>query len=175
MSGSVSGNSGGGKRKGGLTSKGGGESEGEPIDIDMTPMMNMLIILISFLVTMVVFTQIAVIKFNLPPSGSSEANSESETDTTTHQDVDITVVISENGFQVIGEGRKLDPIPKGTKGYDFPKLGLFMKSLKGTYPTAESVVLLIDSTILYQDIIESMDVVRENKFPKILLSGGVYQ
>ena len=174
MSGSVSGPGGGGKRKGGLTSKG-GSADAPPIDLDMTPMMNMLIILISFLVTMVVFTQLAVIKFSLPPSGPGEGNeSATPPDTAVHPEVDITVVISENGFQIIGEGRKLDPIPKNSKGYDFPRLGQFMKTLKDEYPTSESVVLLIDSTIIYQDIITSMDVVRENKFPNILLSGGVY-
>ena len=36
-----------------------GSGAREAMDIDMTPMMNMLIILISFLVTMVVFTQLA--------------------------------------------------------------------------------------------------------------------
>ena len=175
MSGSATGPApGGGKRKGGLTNKG-GLADAPPIDLDMTPMMNMLIILISFLVTMVVFTQLAVIKFNLPPSGENQSASQAPADTVTHQDVDITVVLSENGFQIIGEGRKLDPIPKGTKGYDYPRLGQFMKTLKDTYPTAESVVLLIDSNIVYQDIITAMDVMRENKFPNILLSGGVYQ
>ncbi len=175
MSGSVSGpGPGGGKRKGGLTNKG-GLSDAPPIDLDMTPMMNMLIILISFLVTMVVFTQLAVIKFNLPPSGPGEGQAQAAPDSATAKDVDITVVVSENGFQIIGEGRKLDPIPKGSKGYDYPRLGQFMKSLKDEYPTAENVVLLIDSTILYQDIVSSMDVMREHNFPNILLSGGVSQ
>jgi biopolymer transport protein ExbD len=175
MSGSVSGPS-GGKSRGGLTS-GGKAAEGAPIDIDMTPMMNMLIILISFLVTMVVFTQIAVIKFNLPPAqgGAGEAAAAPDSSKEKGPDVDITVVVSENGFQVIGEGRKLDPIPKGTKGYDYPTLGQYMKKLKDEYPTSENVVLLIDSNIVYQDIITAMDVMREHKFPNILLSGGVYQ
>lgn len=159
----------------GITSRGGGHEE--PIEPDMTPMMNMLIILISFLVTMVVFTQLAVIKFNLPPAqggGGQEAKAAADS-TEKGPDVDITVVISENGFQVIGEGRKLDPIPKGAKGYDFPLLGAFMKKLKEEYPASENVVLLIDSSIVYQDIITSMDVMREQNFPNILLSGGLYQ
>lgn len=159
----------------GITARGGGHEE--PIEPDMTPMMNMLIILISFLVTMVVFTQLAVIKFNLPPAqggGGNEAEAARDS-TEKGPDADITVVITENGFQVIGEGRKLDPIPKGNKGYDFPLLGAFMKKLKDEYPTSENVVLLIDSNIVYQDIITSMDVMREQKFPNILLSGGVYQ
>jgi biopolymer transport protein ExbD len=142
----------------------------------MTPMMNMLIILISFLVTMVVFTQIAVIKFNLPPAqGGAGQAAPADSGKEKVPDADITVVLSENGFQVIGEGKKLDPIPKGAKGYDYAGLGQSMKRLKEEYPTSENVVLLIDSNIVYQDIITSMDVMRESKFPNILLSGGVYQ
>lgn len=147
---------------------------GAPIDLDMTPMMNMLIILISFLVTMVVFTQLAVIRFNLPPqSGGGGQDAAAAPDSAKGPSVDITVVISENGFQIIGEGRKLDPIPKGAKDYDYARLGAFMRRLKEEYPAAEDVVLLIDSAIVYQDIISAMDVVRENRFPNILLSGGV--
>lgn len=139
-------------------------------------MMNMLIILISFLVTMVVFTQLSVIKFNLPPAQGGGGEAQAAQDSTEKgPDADITVVITENGFQVIGEGRKLDPIPMGSKGYDYSLLGAFMKKLKDEYPGSENVVLLIDSNIVYQDIITSMDVMREQKFPNILLSGGVYQ
>ncbi len=165
----------GGKPRGGIASKG-GSAMGTPIDLDMTPMMNMLIILISFLVTMVVFTQLAVIKFNLPPQAGSGGDAQAGPDTAQKgPSVDITVLVSENGFQIIGEGRKLDPIPKGTKDYDYPRLGQFMRKLKEEYPAAEDVVLLIDSAIVYQDIITTMDVMRENKFPNILLSGGVYR
>jgi biopolymer transport protein ExbD len=149
------------------------KAQAEPIDLDMTPMMNMLIILISFLVTMVVFTQLAVIKFSLPPS---EAGSGAPGDTTPpEQEVDITVVVSEMGLQIIGEGRKLEPIPKGGKGYDFPRLGAFMKKLKEEYPSAQSVVLLIDTSVIYQDIIATMDICKDSRFPNVLLSGGVYQ
>jgi biopolymer transport protein ExbD len=175
MSGAATPAPGGGKKRGGLTSKG-GSAQAVPIDLDMTPMMNMLIILISFLVTMVVFTQLAVIKFNLPPS---EAGSGGGPDTASVKkpgsDVDITLVLSEAGFQIIGEGRKLDPLPKGKAGYDFPGLGAFMKKLKAEYPAAENIVMLIDSAVIYQDIIATMDVCRDNRFPNILLSGGVYQ
>ncbi len=35
-------------------------------DIDVTPIMNMFIILIPFLVSMAVFTKLAIIEFNVP-------------------------------------------------------------------------------------------------------------
>ena len=164
---------GGGSRRG-KTRRSAGD-QGEPIDLDMTPMMNMLIILISFLVTMVVFTQLAVIKFNLP---SSDAGSGAAADTATaatEQEVVITLVVTESGFQIVGEGKKLDPIPKGAAGYDYKTLGVSMGKLYGEYPTAQSVVMLIDTSVVYQDIVTAMDICREQKFPNILLSGGVYE
>lgn len=161
---------GGGNRKGKIRR---GSDQGEPIDLDMTPMMNMLIILISFLVTMVVFTQLAVIKFELP---SSEGGGGAPADTALAQkDIDITLVISESGFQIVGEGQKRDPIPKGPAGFDFKKLGASMDKLHAEFPTAQSVVMLIDTSIQYQDIVSAMDICRDSRFPNVLLSGGVYQ
>jgi biopolymer transport protein ExbD len=162
-----------GSARGGIASKG-GSPQGEPIDLDMTPMMNMLIILISFLVTMVVFTHLAVIRFDLPPAVAGGGEAAADTGSQA-QDADITVVITENGFQIMSEGRKRDPVPAGGKGYDYAGLGQAMKKLKAEYPSARNVVLLIDSTILYQDIITAMDVCRESDFPDILLSGGFSQ
>jgi biopolymer transport protein ExbD len=166
----------GGSASGPVAGRRGKSAQAEPIDLDMTPMMNMLIILISFLVTMVVFTQLAVIKFDLPPAVSGAGGlAAGDTAAAPGKDVDITLVISEAGLQIMGEGRKLEPIPKGRDGYDFARLGLFMKQLKATYPAAESVVLLIDTSVVYQDIISAMDVCRDSRFPDVLLSGGVYQ
>jgi biopolymer transport protein ExbD len=152
-----------------------GTDQGEPIDLDMTPMMNMLIILISFLVTMVVFTQLAVIKFDLPSADAGAGPGGTPADTAMGKDADLTLVVSESGFQIIGEGRKLDPVPKGAGGYDFQGLAGSLRKLREDFPVARSMVMLIDSSVIYQDIVSAMDVCREHSFPDILLSGGVYQ
>jgi biopolymer transport protein ExbD len=160
MSASVSGPSGG---------KHGGKEE-EPIDLDMTPMMNMLIILISFLVTMVVFTHLAVIQFELP--SSAEGGAEGEAPAETAPETDLTLVVSEGGFQIIGEGKKQDPIPKTREGYDYTGLGKALAVLRAQYPAARSMVLLIEPDVLYEDIVATMDICRERRFPDVLLSGG---
>ena len=150
-----------------------GKSQDEPIDIDMTPMMNMLIILISFLVTMVVFTQLAVIQFELP-SNSQETQGDAGTESAdSTPETNLTLVVSEGGFQIIGEGKKQDPIPKISAGYDFKTLDNSLAQLRAQYPAAVSMVLLIEPFVLYQDIITTMDVCRARRFPDVLLSGGL--
>ena len=147
-----------------------GSNDPDPIDLDMTPMMNMLIILISFLVTMVVFTHLAVIQFELPSSAEGgEAPADSAE---TAPETDLTLVIGEGGFQIIGEGKKQDPIPKLKAGYDFAGLGGALAVLRAQYPAARSMVLLIEPDIAYEDIVATMDVCREKRFPDVLLSGG---
>jgi biopolymer transport protein ExbD len=172
MSGSISASAGGGKSRGRRTFLAATESEEQ----DMTPMMNILIILISFLVTMVVFTHLAVVKFNLPPSqSSSEPSEETSATAPATEQKDLTVILSESGFHVLVEGKQFDPLPNHAKGYDLKGLAKNLKEVKSFMPFNESVVLLIDSAVQYQDIINAMDICRENQFPKVLLSGGIAQ
>jgi biopolymer transport protein ExbD len=141
---------------------------------DMTPMMNILIILISFLVTMVVFTHLAVVKFNLPPTmGESQAAAGEGEPAANQPQKDLTVLVSESGYQVLAEGKPYTPRPKGPKGYDLDGLAKDLQAAKGLMPFTDNVVLLIDSAVIYQDIITTMDICRENRFPKVLLSGGL--
>jgi biopolymer transport protein ExbD len=173
MSGSMAASSTGGNSRGRRTFL---TAAAESQELDMTPMMNILIILISFLVTMVVFTHLAVVKFNLPPGQSAqEPSNGQETGAETSSQKDLTVILSESGYQVLAEGKQYDPLPKGKQGYDTVGLAKELQDVKSVMPFNENVVLLIDSAVLYQDIISTMDVCRENKFPKVLLSGGLVE
>jgi biopolymer transport protein ExbD len=169
MSGSMAAASGGGKSRG-RRFLAAAESEEQ----DMTPMMNILIILISFLVTMVVFTHLAVVKFNLPPTqGDNASTQDAPAIAQPSEQKDLTVIVSESGFHVLLEGKTFDPLPLSAKGYDLKGLAAHLKEVKSLMPFNENVVLLIDSAVQYQDIINTMDICRENQFPKVLLSGGL--
>lgn len=142
----------------------------ETFDLDITPMMNIFMILIPFLVSMAVFTQIAVVEFSLPPSqtpgsagGADEATKE----------LDISVVITPTGFQIVGTGKKLDMLPKVQGEYQYAQLRALLKAIKFQYPSQKSVVLVFDGNVLYDDIIKFMDICRESQFPDIGLSGDI--
>lgn len=138
----------------------------ELIDLDVTPIMNLFMVLIPFLVSMAVFTHIAVIDFSLPPA-------QSETDGSESKELDISIVITSNGFRIIGTGKKLDLVQIKHGQYDFEQLRILLKAIKFQYPSQKSVVLVMESDILYDDIVKFMDICRESQFPDIGLSGDI--
>ncbi|MBD3344845.1 MAG: hypothetical protein GF401_07260 [Chitinivibrionales bacterium] len=142
----------------------------EMIELDVTPVMNLFMVLIPFLVSMAVFTQIAIIDFSLPPSTSEESDQQSNQEI---KELDISIVVTEKGFRIVGTGKKLDLVPRVRGQYQFQQLRVMLKAIKFEYPSQKSVVLVLDSDILYDDIIKFMDVCRESQFPDIGLSGEI--
>jgi len=144
-------------------------AEVELIDLDVTPVMNLFMVLIPFLVSMAVFTHLAVIDFSLPPS---QAPAQMLQDGQ-QEEIDLSVVISNSGFRIVGSGKKLDPVPKVDNEYQFEQFRRLLKSVKFQYPGQKSVILVLEPDILYSDIITFMDVCRESQFPDIGLSGDI--
>ncbi len=139
----------------------------DPTDLDMTPIMNLFIVLIPFLMSMAVFTQIAIIDFSLPPAQTEAGGAEST------KELDISIVVTSQGFRIIGTGKKLDLVPKVRGKYQFDKLRVLLKAIKFQYPSQKSVILVLDASTLYDDIIKFMDICRESQFPDIGLSGDI--
>jgi biopolymer transport protein ExbD len=139
----------------------------ELIDLDVTPVMNLFMVLIPFLVSMAVFTHIAAIDFSLPPAQTEG------TDDVDTKELDISIVVTNNGFRVVGTGKKLDLVPRVKGRYQFEQLRVLLKAIKFEYPSQKSVVLVLDSDVLYDDIVKFMDICRESQFPDIGLSGEI--
>lgn len=139
----------------------------EAFDLDVTPVMNLFMVLIPFLVSMAVFTHLAVIDFSLPPSKSAGESTEQT------KELDISIVITSNGFQIVGTGKKLDMIEKVQGKYQWEQLRVFLKAIKFQYPSQKSVVLVLDPDVLYDDIVKFMDICRESQFPDVGLSGEI--
>jgi biopolymer transport protein ExbD len=139
----------------------------ESIELDLTPVMNLMMFFIPFLATMAAFTHLAIIEFSLPPA-QSEA-----TVAGASKELDISIVITDQGYRIVGTGKKLDIIPKVRGFYQFDQLRVLLKAIKFEYPSQKSVVLVMSPEVLYDDIIKFMDTCRESQFPDIGLSGEV--
>ena len=145
--------------------------EGEPFDLDVSPYLNVFLGLLPLLITMAVFTQVAVIDFSLPPAqGAGAATDQAPAET---KDLDISIVVTQTGFRIVGTGKQLDLVPMDRGQYQFDQLRVLLKAIKFQYPSQKSVVLVLDGDILYDDIVKFMDVCRESQFPDIALSGEI--
>lgn len=140
----------------------------EMIDLDVTPIMNLFMVLIPFLVSMAVFTHLAVIDFSLPPAQGEGSEQTGET-----KELDISIIITPEGFRIVGTGKKLDQVPLLRGAYQYDQLRVLLKAIKFQYPSQKSVVLVLDGNVLYDDVVKFMDICRESQFPEIGLSGGV--
>jgi biopolymer transport protein ExbD len=139
----------------------------EMIDLDLTPFMNIFMVLVPFLAVMAVFTRIAVVDFSLPPSQVEGANAGPS------KDLDVSIVITQEGYRIVGTGKKLDLVPKTRGRYQLEQLRGLLKAIKFEYPSQKGLVLVIAPDVVYDDIIQFMDVCRESQFPDIGLSGEI--
>lgn len=79
--------------------------EDDKQDLDLSPFMNMVIILIPLLLMSVVFLEVAVINVTMPLGGSSTPSEDAE------EKLDLAIAMSPSGFYVTGSGAQLPPIP----------------------------------------------------------------
>jgi biopolymer transport protein ExbD len=140
----------------------------DSIDLDLTPFMNLMMFFIPFLATMAAFTHLAIVEFSLPPAQAPGAALPGQ-----EKELDISIVITDQGFRIVGTGKKLDIIPRVRGSYQFDQLRVLLKAIKFEYPSQKSVVLVMSPDVLYDDIIKFMDTCRESQFPDIGLSGEV--
>lgn len=124
-------------------------------DLNLTPIMNVFMIIIPFLLLTAVFAKTAIIDIYLP----QEAGSSSATDTASEPQV-LTVSVTDSGFELGGVGNGM-VIPKVSDRYDFKQLSEELTKIKERYPEKEDIVLLIQQNLPYETVVKIMDTARE--------------
>ncbi len=149
-------------------------------EINLLPIMNVFCILIPFLLLTASFVQLTIVDTSLPASSKVNPTVESSSPTPTPEEkhLNLTVMITAQGFSVAGyggvlnvsgeqaeEGQKpktiIEKMPNGE--FDFDKLVEVMVRIKEAYPGQFSVILLPEQTIQYDVIIKIMDLARKYK------------
>jgi biopolymer transport protein ExbD len=159
-----------------------GKDEVPPLNI--TPIMNLIIILIPALLLSAAFVQIAVINVSAPQIGSGVAEEKPEDDV---KKLNLTVAVTDKGFTVAGTGAVLGgegaeeagpTIPKKADGeYDYEALANKLAEIKDAFPDETKMVLNAEPDIKYTIVIMTMDATRELEgrmlFPDVVLSAGI--
>ncbi len=146
------------------------EVAGDAVELDITPVMNMFIILIPFLVSMAVFTHVYVIDFGLPPNvGVGLDDSEGK------PKLKVTVVVAPE-FVAITQGENmLDSLPGSEDTFDYVTLGARLAERRETVDIKDEVVVAVRDAVRFQHVVRVMDVCRETGYEKIGLSSATEQ
>jgi biopolymer transport protein ExbD len=129
-------------------------------DLDVTPVMNMFIILIPFLISMTAFTHLAVHDFRLPGDESADHATE-------RADLPLTVAVSVSGLLlaqgdvVIGQWSR--------HGAEQDLVGL-AERLRDQTPGP--LVLAVDGPVLTAEVVACLDACRASGFTDVALAAG---
>lgn len=136
-------------------------------ELDVTPVMNMFVILIPFLVSMAVFTHLSIIEFSLPPNAASLMNSSMR-----NQPSKLTVRIGNDYIGIVIDGQILDSLPVKNDSYPFDVLAERLTFHKQNTIVNEELIIAVTDSVPIKQVVRVMDFGRNAGFMKIGLSAA---
>lgn len=128
---------------------------GEPVELNITTFMNLMVVLVPFLLLSAVFSEITIHDLNLP------SLSELAPESTDKPKLQLEVVIRRASLDVIDRNSgRLRLIPGTAAGHDFAALNHLLQQVKAQYPQVSTVTLLLEPETSYNTLIGAMDAVR---------------
>ncbi len=121
--------------------------------LNLTPMMDILTVLVVFLLVTAVFMSITVMELSIPQSGGPAPAAAGRT-------IAIEVIVRSTGLQITDGATVQAAIPKKDGAYDIDQLSKMLVRLKEQYPDQQDATVLMEPSIAYDHLIQVMDAVR---------------
>ena len=122
-------------------------------DIDVTPLLNVLVVLVAFLILSAVFSRITIQEIALPTPADGGASSNKPV-------ITLEIIVRQNVLE-LGDGRNIiATIPNIGGKYDIQKLSDALLRLKEKHTDKQDASILIEPDIPYETMIQVMDAVK---------------
>ena len=164
----------------------------EEVEVNMTPIMNLMVVLIPLLLSSATLVKIGVIELNLPPAVGTKV-SQTKAPKETEKKLDLAVTITEQGFFISssmailrGANAKEPTIALMKDGnYNFSELSKKLFEIKTEaskmFSDTDKIVIQAEPNINYQLLVTTMDATRNIVidhqkiflFPDVSLAAGV--
>jgi biopolymer transport protein ExbD len=138
------------------------------IELDVKPMMNVLIILIPFLVSVAEYTRLAVIDMSLPPNVTTVGGAGQGE----KPKLKLTVVVAPSYFCVTLGDALLDSIARTGPEYSYDSLSARLSSRRRTVDVKDEVIVAPRDGIPFKYVVRVMDACRKTGFEKISLASA---
>jgi biopolymer transport protein ExbD len=140
---------------------------GEDNEIDIAPVMNMFIILVTFLISMVVFTHVAILEFSVPPNvGTGLDQSKGK------PKLRLTVRVGSDYLGIVLGDRLLDSLPVIDGNFPFESLAAHLHTRRGETAIQDEIVIASRDEIAFKQVVHVMDICRETGFSKVGVSSA---
>jgi biopolymer transport protein ExbD len=180
------------KRKPSERSHGHAPGGEEPLDLDVTPFLNILFMLILSILAMTSWTQLAMLNVAAPQIGGGGGDGGAAPPPDEASALNLTVFVLKEGLNIGASGATLDGnsearpgqtlIPMVSKDgqptYDYKKLQERLIEIKKSFTSEESMIISADGTVPYDVVIKVMDAARRSPdgrilFPAVAFAAGV--
>lgn len=165
-------------------------------DINIMPLMNIIMLLIPFLILSMEFVKIGVIDVTAPKLNNS-ATPSSTPDKKPKKLLNLTISVTRKGFRLLTRGNQIpegcDISPNALNGKDKTKptiaktdgkfnliaLKKCLVKIKKEFPDEKRVIIMAEPEVKFTSIVKVMDSSREKTvgkrdlFPEVVLSAGV--
>jgi biopolymer transport protein ExbD len=137
------------------------------IDVDVTPVMNVFIILIPFLISVAVFTQLSILEFSLPPNVGTGLD-----DSSGKPKLKLTVVVAPEYLAITYGETRLDSIPLAQGNYNLELLSSRLAIRRDSVEINNEIIVAVRDKIKFEDVVSVMDRCRAAGFEKTGLSSA---
>lgn len=123
-------------------------------DINVVPMIDMMVILVFFLIFSAVFTRTSILELNLPAANAAVPD--------LPQGLQLEVIVRKDRIDVADRGTgllKSIANPQPTR-HDFVALSEYLQLVKSKFPTNTAASILLEEDIAYDTLVQTMDSVR---------------
>jgi biopolymer transport protein ExbD len=153
-------------------------------DIDMVPIMNMFLVLIPFLLSSASFFDINAIHTSVPVR-QTQANSDDGLSNKIKKIIPV-IEMKANKIELYALSDQVDAknlmkwdVSLNKNGNIFPlaDIQIYLQDMKKQYPESDTILIIPDDNILYETIIQTMDISRNSNqhqlFPNVVLSDKI--
>ena len=125
--------------------------------LEITAFINLIVVLVPFLLSVAVFTRLAVIDLSLPAQTSGPMQ-------LTPDNLQLEVVIRPDALEVGDRiGGLIQRIPDTATGHDLQALAQLVQQLKTKFPDKTEATVLSEPNTAYDALVQVMDAVRSGR------------
>lgn len=123
-----------------------------PAEVMLVPMIDIFVVLVTFLLMTAVFSRMTILQLDLPSSQSAGPVQPPQ--------FRLEVIVRQDGFELTNGKELIAAVPKVDGEYDLKTLSELALSLKREYPDANDASVLMEREVEYDHLIQVMDAIR---------------